>query len=115
MEEVAELRMLQSTCGKTMFDTIPDGVFRKVLEVETIFSKMREGRFRWFGDVRIRPHEAPIRRVETPIVDDMRRRGRPRLKWEDRLKQDMKELLLSKDMTSDRNALRYRIRYAGSS
>ncbi|GJY93568.1 hypothetical protein Tco_0509350, partial [Tanacetum coccineum] len=39
-----------------------------------------------------------------------RRRGRPKLMWEDRLKTDLKELLLSEDMTYDRNAWRTRIR-----
>nr|GEU96952.1 hypothetical protein [Tanacetum cinerariifolium] len=40
-------------------------------------------------------------------------RVRPKLRWEDRLKMDMKELLLSEDMTSDRNAWRDRIRISG--
>ncbi|GKE36885.1 hypothetical protein Tco_1460290 [Tanacetum coccineum] len=51
-----------------------------------------------------RSQTTPVRRVEALLVDDSRRRGRPKLRWEDRLKQDMKELLLSEDMTSDRNA-----------
>ncbi|GJW58861.1 hypothetical protein Tco_0105592, partial [Tanacetum coccineum] len=85
--EVAELRMLRWTCGKTMVDMIPNGVFRAELDVDSIIDKMREGR--------------------------LRRRGRPKLRWEDRLKQDMKELLLSEDMTSDRNAWRDRIRING--
>ncbi|GKA17965.1 hypothetical protein Tco_0697802 [Tanacetum coccineum] len=38
------------------------------------------------------------RRVEALVVDGMRRRGRPKLRWEDRVKLDMKELLLSEDM-----------------
>ncbi|GKB07476.1 transport protein Sec24-like CEF [Tanacetum coccineum] len=38
----------------------------------------------------------------------MRRRGRPKLRWEDRVKLDMKELLLSEDMTSHRNEWRAR-------
>ncbi|GJR67847.1 hypothetical protein Tco_0013912 [Tanacetum coccineum] len=42
-----------------------------------------------------------------------RRRGRPKLRWEDMLKNDMKELLLSKDMTSYRNEWRPRIRLVG--
>nr|GEX09338.1 hypothetical protein [Tanacetum cinerariifolium] len=37
-------------------------------------------------------------------VEGSRRRGRPKLRWEDRLKLYMKELFLSEDMTSDRNA-----------
>ncbi|GJR32479.1 retrovirus-related pol polyprotein LINE-1 [Tanacetum coccineum] len=102
--EVAELRMLRWTCGKTMLDMIPNGVFRAELKVESIIHKIREGRLRWFGHVKKRPHTAPVRRVEALLVNSLRKRGRPKLRWEDRLKQDMKELLLSEDMTSDRSA-----------
>ncbi|GJW83657.1 ataxia telangiectasia mutated family protein [Tanacetum coccineum] len=49
-------------------------------------------------------------RVESIIVDGARKRGRPKLRWEDRLKIDLKELVLSEDMTSDRNSWRTRIR-----
>ncbi|GKD82970.1 hypothetical protein Tco_1349809 [Tanacetum coccineum] len=83
--EVAELRMLRWTCGKTILDMIPNGVFRAELDVDSIIDKMREGRLRW-------------------------RRGKPKIRWEDRLKKDMKELFLSEDMTSDRNVWRDRIR-----
>nr|GEV81607.1 hypothetical protein [Tanacetum cinerariifolium] len=34
--EVAELRMLRWTCGRTMVDMIPNGVFRAVLEVDSM-------------------------------------------------------------------------------
>nr|GEU91894.1 hypothetical protein [Tanacetum cinerariifolium] len=46
---------------------------------------------------------APVRRVEALVVGGLRRRGRPKLRWKDKVKLDMKELLLSEDMTSDRN------------
>nr|GEY98249.1 hypothetical protein [Tanacetum cinerariifolium] len=46
--EVAELRMLRWTCGKSMLDMIPNEVYRAKLEVETIINKMRKGRLRWF-------------------------------------------------------------------
>ncbi|GJS58167.1 hypothetical protein Tco_0652951 [Tanacetum coccineum] len=85
--EVEKLRMLRRTCGKIIRDMISNGVFRAELGVETIVNKMREGR--------------------------LRRRGRPKLRWEDRVKHDMKELLLSKDMTSDRDEWRARIRLGG--
>ncbi|GKG47109.1 hypothetical protein Tco_0504306, partial [Tanacetum coccineum] len=67
---------------------------------------------RWFGHVKRRPHTA-VRRVLALLVDGLRRRGRPKLRWEDRLKQDMKELVLSEDMTSDRSAWRDRISIGG--
>ncbi|GKA34606.1 hypothetical protein Tco_0721035 [Tanacetum coccineum] len=59
---------------------------------------------RWFGHVKRRPQSAPVRRVEALLVDGLSRRGRPKLRWEDKVKKDMKDLLLSEDMTSDRNA-----------
>ncbi|GKE40557.1 retrovirus-related pol polyprotein LINE-1 [Tanacetum coccineum] len=81
---------------------IDEDVYRAQLEADTIINKMREGRLRWFGHVRRRSQSAPVRRVEDLVVDGLRIRGRPKLRWEDRVKQDMKELLLSEDMTSDR-------------
>ncbi|XP_071739812.1 uncharacterized protein [Rutidosis leptorrhynchoides] len=62
--EVAEMRMLRWTCGKTMLDMIPNSVFRENLEVRSISDKLRKGRLRWFGHVRMRPLTAPVRRVE---------------------------------------------------
>ncbi|GJS65768.1 retrovirus-related pol polyprotein LINE-1 [Tanacetum coccineum] len=100
--EVAELRMLRWTCGKTLLDMIPNGVYRAQLKAETIINKMREGRLRWFRHVRRRPQSSSVRRVEALVVDGLRRRGRPKLRWEDRVKYKMKELLLFEDMTSDR-------------
>ncbi|GJT36229.1 retrovirus-related pol polyprotein LINE-1 [Tanacetum coccineum] len=89
-------------CVWTLRDMIPNRVYRVQLKVETIINKMREGRLRWFGHVRRRSQSTPVRRVKDLVVDGLRRRGKPKLRWEDRVKQDMKELLLSEDMTSDR-------------
>nr|GEU95934.1 ataxia telangiectasia mutated family protein [Tanacetum cinerariifolium] len=111
--EVAELRMLRWICGKTTIDMIPNGVFRAELDFDSIVDKMREIRLRWFVHVKRRPQNALVRRVEAMEVEGSRRRGMPKLRWEDRLKMDMKELLLSQDMTSDRNAWRDRIRISG--
>nr|GFA80172.1 putative methyltransferase family protein [Tanacetum cinerariifolium] len=96
--------MLRWICGKTMVDMIPNEVFKAKIDVDSIIDKMREGRLRWFGHVKRRPKTAIVRRVEAMLVEGSRRRGRPKLRWEDRLKQGMNELLLSEDMTSDRNA-----------
>nr|GEV33122.1 hypothetical protein [Tanacetum cinerariifolium] len=64
-----------------------------------------EGGSSGIENVEGRPRNAPVRRVEAMEVEGSRRRGRPKLRWKDRLKMDMKELILSEDMTSDRNAL----------
>nr|GEU61015.1 cleavage/polyadenylation specificity factor, 25kDa subunit [Tanacetum cinerariifolium] len=102
--EVAELRMLRWTCGKTMVDMIPNGILRAELDVDSIIDKMREGRLRSFRHVKRRPQTALVKRVEALIFEGSGRRGRPKLRWEDRLKMDMKELRLPEDMTFDRDA-----------
>nr|GEY53137.1 hypothetical protein [Tanacetum cinerariifolium] len=57
-----------------------------------------------FGHVKRRPQSALVRRVKSITNDDVRRKGRLKLRWEDGLKTDLNELLLSEDMTSDRNS-----------
>ncbi|KAL6580696.1 hypothetical protein OROMI_006619 [Orobanche minor] len=57
--EVAEMRMLRWSCGRTLLDKIPNGVFRYALEVAPISAKAREGRLRWFRHVRRRQASAP--------------------------------------------------------
>nr|XP_043616061.1 uncharacterized protein LOC122587978 [Erigeron canadensis] len=108
--EVAEMRMLRWTCEKKLSNRIPTGVFRDELEVGSIINKLREERLRWFGHVRRRDQAAPPRRAESIHVDGVRRRGRSKMRWEERLAKDLKELGLSEDMTSDRTAWRIRIR-----
>nr|GFA12590.1 hypothetical protein [Tanacetum cinerariifolium] len=80
------------------------------LDVDSMIDKMSEGKLRWFGHVKRRPQFASVRRVEAMVVEGSRRRGKLKLRWEDRLKMDMKELRFSDDMTSDRNSWRDRIR-----
>ncbi|GJT71664.1 hypothetical protein Tco_1030950 [Tanacetum coccineum] len=67
--------MLRWTCGKTMVDMIPNGVFRAKLDVDFIIDKMREGRLRWFRHVKRRPQTAPVRRVEALLVQWLNEKG----------------------------------------
>nr|XP_043636015.1 protein PHYTOCHROME-DEPENDENT LATE-FLOWERING-like [Erigeron canadensis] len=97
--EVAEMRILRWTCGKILSGRIPTGVLRAELEVWTVINKLRGGRFRWFGHVRRRDQTTPLRRAESIHVDDIRRKGRPKMRWEKRLVKDLKELGLLENLT----------------
>nr|GEW77947.1 RNA-directed DNA polymerase, eukaryota, reverse transcriptase zinc-binding domain protein [Tanacetum cinerariifolium] len=63
--------------------------------------------------LRRRPHIVPLRSVDALTVKALRRRGRLKLRWEDRIKQEMNELFLLKDMILDKNAWRDRNRIGG--
>ena len=76
----------------------------------SISDKIREGRLRWFGHVRRRQNTAAVRAVETLVVEGKRSRGRPRLTWDERIRQDFVDLHLSEDMVEDRSSWRRRIK-----
>ncbi|KAD4179607.1 hypothetical protein E3N88_28198 [Mikania micrantha] len=108
--ETAEMRMLRWMCLQTRLDRIRNETIRGRVGVTCISDKVREGRLRWFCQVRRRHVLAPVRRVETLSVEGKRYRSRPRLTWEEQIRQDMITLHLSEDMISDRNSWRCRIK-----
>ncbi|KAE8732314.1 hypothetical protein F3Y22_tig00002237pilonHSYRG01639 [Hibiscus syriacus] len=110
--EAAEMRMLRWACGRTLWDMTPNSAIMMSLGVVPVSKKLREGRLRWFGHVLRRQPSDVVRRVESITVDGARRRGRPRRKWIDCLRSDLKDLTLTKGMTSDRKVWRLMIRVA---
>jgi len=66
-------------CGHTRFDKIGTGVIRSKIGVTPIEDKMKEFRLRWFGHIRKRSMDAPVRRCENiNHLDCERSRGRSR-------------------------------------
>ena len=61
---VSEMRMIHWMCGHTRFDKIRNKVIRGKIPVASIEDKMREVRLRWFGHIRRRSMDAPVRRRE---------------------------------------------------
>ncbi|KAD3338666.1 hypothetical protein E3N88_34187 [Mikania micrantha] len=100
--ETAEMRMLRWICGHTRLDRIRNETIRGRLGVACISDKVREGRLRWFGHVRRRDVLALVRSVDHLIVEWRRCMGRPRLTWDEQIRQDLLVLHLSEDMISDK-------------
>ena len=76
--KVTEMRMQRWMCGHTLMDLIRNQEFRDKLGVAPISEKMPENRLRWFEHVQRKTFAAPVRRVESIIVEGKRGRGRPR-------------------------------------
>jgi len=113
--KVAEMRMIRWMCGHTRLDKIRNEVIRSEIGVASIEDKMREARLRWFGHIRRRPMDAPVRRGETIVcLNHKRRRGRPRKSWREVIRHDLKTLGLAEDMAHDRKLWRARIRVTDS-
>ncbi|KAL3363599.1 hypothetical protein AABB24_012720 [Solanum stoloniferum] len=111
---VAEMRMLRWMCGHTRSDKIRNEVIREKVGVASVVDKLREVRLRWFGHVKRRCTDAPVRRSEGLVVEGTRRgRGRPKKYWGEVIRQDLAQLRITEDMTLDRKEWRSRIKVEG--
>ncbi|KAG5580363.1 hypothetical protein H5410_050990 [Solanum commersonii] len=111
---VAEMRMLRWMCGHTRSDKIRNEVIREKVGVASVVDKLREARLRWFGHMKRRGADAPVRRCEGLVVEGTQRgRGRPKKYWGEVIRQDLAQLHLTEDMTLDRKEWRSRIKVVG--
>jgi Reverse transcriptase (RNA-dependent DNA polymerase)/Endonuclease/Exonuclease/phosphatase family len=85
-----EMKMLRWSLGLTRWDHVMNEDIRKRLGVAPIQDKMMEARLRWYGHV-VRSDESSVARTAMNINPEGRRpRGRPKKRWLDRIKEDMK-------------------------
>ena len=89
--EVAEMKMLRFAMGVMRKDKISNVYIRGTVKVERLGMKMREGRLRWYGHVMRRDQEYVGRRMMEMELPG-RRRGRPRRRFLDVVKDDMGEV-----------------------
>ncbi|KAF3683128.1 putative bystin-like isoform 1 [Capsicum annuum] len=107
---LAEMQMLRWMCGLTRRDRARNETIREKVDVTSVECKMREARLRWFGHVKRRGMDAPVRRCERLALDGFRRgRGRPKKYWGEVIRRDMEQLQLTEDMTLDRKVWKTRI------
>jgi len=100
---VAEMRMIRWMCGYTKMDRISNKVITDLVKVASIEDKMRETRLRWFDHVKRRSVDAPVRRCERINIPESKRgRGRPKKSLNEMIREDLKVVGLTEDMTHDR-------------
>ena len=84
--------------GVTRKDKIKNEYIRGTVEVEWLEMKMREGRLRWYGNVMRRDQEYMGRKMMEMELLGKRRRGRPRRRFLDVVKEDMGEVDVKEQM-----------------
>ena len=87
--EVAEMRMLRFSVGKTRMDRVRNDVIRPNLKVSELSGKLRETRFRWYGHV-LRRDEEYVGQQTRRMVVGTRGRGRPKRRWMDCVREDLR-------------------------
>ncbi|XP_075103437.1 uncharacterized protein LOC142178019 [Nicotiana tabacum] len=105
------MRMLRWMCGCTRRDRIKNEAIRDRVGVASVKDKMRESRLRWFGLVKRKSIDAPVRRCERLVLESLRRgRSRPKKYWGEVIREDMALLQLTEDMTLNRRVRRSSIK-----
>jgi len=91
-------------CGYTRLDRIRNVVIIERVAVAPLEGKLRETRLRWFGHVKRRSVDAPVRRCEAINLLHYRRgRGHPKMSWNEVIRSNIKFLGLMEDIAQDRN------------
>ena len=71
-------------------------------KVEHIATVMRWRRLEWSGHVKRRDETENIRAVVEMKMEGKRSRGRPKLRWKDTVRRDMKEWSIREEWATDR-------------
>ena len=108
--EVAEMKMLRFAMGVTRKDKIRNEHIRSTVKVERLGMKMREGRLRWYGHVMRRDQEYVGRKMMEMELPGKRKRGIPKRRFLDVVKEDMKEVGAKEIDIEDRKMWRMMIR-----
>ena len=109
--EVAEMKMLRFAMGVTRKDKIRNEHIRSTVKVEWLGMKMREGRLRWYGHVMQRDQEYVGRKMMEMELPRKRKRGRPKRRFLDVVKEDMEKVGAKEMDIEDRKMYRMMICY----
>ena len=108
--EVAEMKTLRFAMGVTRKDKIRNEYIKSTVKVERLGMKMREGRLRWYGHVMRRDQEYVGRKMIEMELPGKRKRGRPKRRFLNLMKEDMGEIGAKETDVEDRTVWRKMIR-----
>jgi hypothetical protein len=84
----------------TRMDRIRNEYIRGSLKVAPLFEKKKSNRFAWYGHIMRKDESHITKRVMSMNVDGYPSRGRPKNRWMDCVKDDMRIKGVSMEMTS---------------
>ena len=99
--------MVRWALGVALKDRVRNKYIWGTAKIRRIGEKMRGERLRWFGHIKRREESYLSRRVMEFEIPGKRTRGRPRRRWTDNIKEDVKKANVSGEEAKDR--LRWRM------
>ena len=98
-----EMRMVRWIAGISLLERRESDDIRRMCGVCKIGEKAREARLRYFGHMKRREDDEPVKKAMLMPVTGRRRVGRQRVRWRDVLKRDMNELGCREEDAMDRS------------
>ena len=95
-----EMRMVRWAMGVSLLEHRRNEEILEEAKVEKIATVMR--RLEWFGHVKRRDETENIRAVVETKMEGKRPRGRPKLRWKDTVRGDLKAWSIRKEWATDR-------------
>ena len=108
--EVAEMKMLRFSMGVTRMDRVRNEHIRGTAQVGRMSDKAREARLRWYGHVQRRNEGYIGKRMLEMGIPGRRRRGRPKRRFMDAVREDMRVVGATEEDAEDRTVWRRLIR-----
>ena len=99
----SEMRMLRWMTGVSLSERKSNECVRSMLAIDDVAEVMRRNRLRWFDHVERRDELCWLKRIETLQVDGDGVKGRPKKRWRDVLREDMREKGLCREDAWDRS------------
>ena len=99
-------RMLRYMAGVAWQDRVRSEEVARRCGVEVLENVLRRRRLRWFGHVKRRDEEDPLKRVGELVVEGRRPPGRPRKSWRKTVEEDMRKVGAQEEDALDRDRWR---------
>ena len=100
--EAAELKMVRWALGVTLKNKVRNEYIWGTAKIRRIGEKLRGEKLRWLGHVKRRKESYIGRRMMKIEIPGKRARGKPRRRWNDNIKEDMKKAGVSEEEVEDR-------------
>ena len=101
--EMADLKMLRFSLGVTRMDKIRNEYIRGTSQLGRVGEKTRQARLMWYGHVHRKDNGYIGRRILRMELHGKRKRGRPKRRYMDVVKEDMAEVEVTEEDTKDKN------------
>ena len=100
------MRMLRWMAGVSLSERKSNEWVRNMLAIDDIGEVMQQNRLRWFDHVERRDELCWLKRIETLQVDGNGVKDRPKKRWGEVLREDMREKGLCREDVWDRSRWR---------